>query len=607
MKRVANALPGVIIAVYMATAGIAGYKPAFMKFSSISALFLIAAALYLRRKTDGASAIDKGFLLYLALNWIVFWAFPGRPAQLAAAFPGGLLYAVLCGAAAIPAIASKTYFTEYFAKKTTPPSVWETTVFKNINRNMTLAWAAIFAACALVTAIPWLASMPVKSVTAVLSQWILPAVLMLGIGVPLNRKYPAYYQRKIGIKPISDPQSAEQLHSKEKIMSNQFKVVAINGSPHGAIANTTQMIHMLASALSEEGVELEHILLADRHIEYCIGCGVCLEKSRCWRQDDHAEITAKLLAADGIILASPVYFKHVTAQMKTFIDRSLAFGHKPRATWKPGLAVTVSAGMAETSTAHYLAGLLGAYGGFALGTLTAIAVGPGAFLGKDTVETRARDLGRDLARAIKEKRRYPATDEQLFFYLFMRDLVTREKDFMKDDYKHWQDSGLLDGFETYVGQRFSPSPHDPEQRKQWLKEVIQLEKAGGRAGKSDTQPAGGPSTAQKAGPTSAKTCHELLKMMPLGFNKEAAGDLTAVYQFEITGSEEFIAHLKIGGGQCVFIDGPHGKPDVIVKSPADVWLAVSRGEMAGQTAFMTGKYKVEGNMALLLRLKGLFS
>ena len=144
MKRATNALPEVILAVYMATAGMAGYKPVFMRFSSISALFLIAAALYLRRKTDGPSAIDKGFLLYLTLNAIVFWAFPGRPAQLAAAFPGGLLYAVLCVVTAIPAIASKTYFTEYFAKKTTPSPVWETTVFKNINRNMTWAWAGYF-------------------------------------------------------------------------------------------------------------------------------------------------------------------------------------------------------------------------------------------------------------------------------------------------------------------------------------------------------------------------------------------------------------------------------------------------------------------------------
>ena len=63
----------------------------------------------------------------------------------------------------------------------------------------------------------------------------------------------------------------------------------------------------------------------------------------------------ELLEAEGIILASPVYFRHVTGQMKTFFDRSLALGHKPRPTWKPGLAISVSAGLGETDTADYLA------------------------------------------------------------------------------------------------------------------------------------------------------------------------------------------------------------------------------------------------------------
>ena len=156
-------------------------------------------------------------------------------------------------------------------------------------------------------------------------------------------------------------------------MSNRFKVVAVNGSPHAGIGNTSIMIEMMKPVLAEEGVDLEQILLAEKRIEYCVGCGVCLEKGKCWRQDDHGEIVARILAADGVILASPVYFTHVTAQMKAFIDRSLAYGHKPRATWKPGMAISVSAGMAETATADYLANMLHVYGAFSIGTLTAIA------------------------------------------------------------------------------------------------------------------------------------------------------------------------------------------------------------------------------------------
>jgi multimeric flavodoxin WrbA len=147
-------------------------------------------------------------------------------------------------------------------------------------------------------------------------------------------------------------------------MTDQIRVVAINGSPHGAAGNTGQMIGMIASHLSGEGIDLEEITLADRRIEYCAGCALCLEKSGCWRSDDHREIVEKLLAADGIILASPVYFGHVPAQMKAFIDRSLGYGHKPRTSWKPGLAVSVSAGRGETETGRYLANLLRVYGAF---------------------------------------------------------------------------------------------------------------------------------------------------------------------------------------------------------------------------------------------------
>jgi putative sterol carrier protein len=239
-----------------------------------------------------------------------------------------------------------------------------------------------------------------------------------------------------------------------------------------------------------------------------------------------------------------------------------------------------------------------------VGTFTAIATNPGAFLGKEMVDARARDLARDLARAMKEKRRYPVTDEHLSMFLFMKELVTREKDFMEDDYRYWQETGLLDGFEAYAGQQFSTANFDPELRKEWLREIIQEDKAGGKgeetgSAKGDT---GGPVT----GKASAKTCLELIKMMPLGFKKDAVQGLAAVYQFEITGQEEFSAYLKIAGDQCTFHEGRYGKPDVVIRSPADVWLAISRGEMNGQTAFMSGKYKMEGNVGLVMKLKGLF-
>ena len=92
-----------------------------------------------------------------------------------------------------------------------------------------------------------------------------------------------------------------------------------------------------------------------------------------------------------------------------------------------------------------------------------------------------------------------------------------------------------------------------------------------------------------------------------GFHPEAARDLTAVFQFEVSGDENFVSHLKIADGRCTYYDGPADRPSLVIKSPADIWLKISRGELNGQSAFMEGRYKVEGDMTLLLKMKSLFS
>ncbi|MCU0559662.1 MAG: hypothetical protein MUD16_05645 [Desulfobacterales bacterium] len=165
--------------------------------------------------------------------------------------------------------------------------------------------------------------------------------------------------------------------------------------------------------------------------------------------------------------------------MKTFLDRSLAWGHKPRPSWKPGLAVSVSAGKGETQTAEYLAGLLRVYGAFPVGKLTAIATSPGEFLGREAVEYQAQCLARDLARAIGEKRRFPATDVDLEFYLFMENLVQRHKEsLMADDHAHWERLGFFADFEAYIQQRTEKPAFDPEIREAWVQAMVNRRNAG---------------------------------------------------------------------------------------------------------------------------------
>jgi predicted lipid carrier protein YhbT len=109
------------------------------------------------------------------------------------------------------------------------------------------------------------------------------------------------------------------------------------------------------------------------------------------------------------------------------------------------------------------------------------------------------------------------------------------------------------------------------------------------------------------GSSHAKTCRELLQIMPTIFDPSAAMGLNATYEFQVSGEEVFSAHLRIEQGSCTYAEGPADSPGVVIKTPANVWLAISRGELDGQTAFMNGKYTVEGDLALLIKMKKLFS
>lgn len=99
---------------------------------------------------------------------------------------------------------------------------------------------------------------------------------------------------------------------------------------------------------------------------------------------------------------------------------------------------------------------------------------------------------------------------------------------------------------------------------------------------------------------------EMIQGMPSAFNAAAAGDLKATVQYEVSGDEEFTAHLVIADGACTYNDGPADSPDLVVQTPADVWLGISKGEINGQAAFMSGKFKAQGNMGILLQMGNLF-
>jgi multimeric flavodoxin WrbA len=103
-----------------------------------------------------------------------------------------------------------------------------------------------------------------------------------------------------------------------------MKVLAINGSPRKD-GNTALLVGHALRELQAEGIQTEMIQLAGKTLHGCIACYRCFENKdkRCAVKDDAAnELIARMLEADGLILASPTYFADVTAEMKALIDRA---------------------------------------------------------------------------------------------------------------------------------------------------------------------------------------------------------------------------------------------------------------------------------------------
>lgn len=97
-------------------------------------------------------------------------------------------------------------------------------------------------------------------------------------------------------------------------------VIILSASPRRK-GNSDILCDEFMKGAIEAGHDVEKIFFADKNINYCTGCGVCNTTHECVQKDDMKEILVKLLKADVIVMASPVYFYTINAQMKTLIDR----------------------------------------------------------------------------------------------------------------------------------------------------------------------------------------------------------------------------------------------------------------------------------------------
>ena len=102
------------------------------------------------------------------------------------------------------------------------------------------------------------------------------------------------------------------------------QVLVIKGSPRKN-GNTSAMADAFAKGATEDGNTITEVVLKDKTIGDCLGCGACQRNGGiCVQKDDMTEIYDAMKKADVIVLASPVYFYTWTSLMKRMIDRTFA-------------------------------------------------------------------------------------------------------------------------------------------------------------------------------------------------------------------------------------------------------------------------------------------
>jgi putative sterol carrier protein len=102
------------------------------------------------------------------------------------------------------------------------------------------------------------------------------------------------------------------------------------------------------------------------------------------------------------------------------------------------------------------------------------------------------------------------------------------------------------------------------------------------------------------------TLKEVFAGMPDAFQADKAAGVSAVLQFKVTGEEAGNWIVEIKDGKCTVSEGEHPSPSVTINTPSDVWLKITRRELDGTTAFMSGQFTFTGDMGVLMQMGSWF-
>lgn len=215
------------------------------------------------------------------------------------------------------------------------------------------------------------------------------------------------------------------------------------GSRSGDKSTTLKFINGVVNktveSLGNENIDIDIYIPPYCKINNCLGCACCFYNGMCPqdKNDDMEIVKLKLLEADFIIFASPVYLHNVSGDMKVFIDRISYWTHLLKLAGKVGIAISTSTGNGLEITSNYIHKVMAYLGIKVVGEL-----GVMAFL-EDERYFKALDKCSDTIIEYFNGKKIETDKALELVFEANKIAIEQQYDLETTEYRYWKDSGLI--------------------------------------------------------------------------------------------------------------------------------------------------------------------
>lgn len=351
-----------------------------------------------------------------------------------------------------------------------------------------------------------------------------------------------------------------------------MKILAINSSPRlGGQSKTELMLDHLVEGMRDAGAAVDVVNLREKNIKNCIGCftrwtktpGLCIHKD-----EMTMELFPKWLEADLVVYATPLYYHTMNAAMSIFRERTIPAVqpffeqsdsgktfHPLRNRFPAAVWLSVC-GFPDESEFDALSDYLNRTRHKDVTLVAEIYRTAAETLTNSVFQEKASDIldattqaGRELAEFMKV---FPGTMARI------TQAITDSQLFGEMGNLFWK---------TCIAEGVTPKEFE---KKNMVPRPDSLE--------------------------------SFMLLFPFGLNSEVAGDRKVILQFNFSGYVEDSCYFIIEKGNIEARKGIEENPDLAIKTPFNIWMDIMTGKTDGQQMFMEQKYKVTGDIGLMIQL-----